>query len=197
MKIKSLELEKVAFKPSQYPPADLPEFAFAGRSNVGKSSFLNALFGRKNLARTSSKPGKTRTLNFYKVNKQLRLTDLPGYGYAVASKKDQEAWAGAINAYLENRESLREVILLVDLRHAPSKEDQAMYSWIVESGFAGLVIGTKADKVKKSQRPKAISTIKKTLQIDDDKLIIPYSAQTKENIPEIWSILEDMVEFYK
>lgn len=197
MKIKSLELEATAVKESQYPPEGLVEFALAGRSNVGKSSFLNALLGRKNLARTSGKPGKTRTINFYKVNNKIRITDLPGYGYAQASKKDQEAWARSINEYLEVRESLAEVILLVDIRHAPSKEDVAMYSWIRENNFAGLVVATKADKVSKGKRAQALALIKKTLQAPSLDLIVPYSSQTRENISEIWAIIEDMASFHE
>lgn len=197
MKIRSLELEAVAVKQNQYPEEDLPEFAFAGRSNVGKSSFINSMLGRKNLARTSGKPGKTRTINFYRVNDVIRLVDLPGYGYAVASKKDKEEWAVTINTYLANREALKEIILLVDMRHAPSAQDQEMYSWIVESGYAGLIVATKADKLSRTERPRAISKIKKTLNIENEDLIVPYSSVTKENIPQLWSILMDMVEFYK
>lgn len=197
MKIKSLELEAVAVKQDQYPLEDLPEFAFAGRSNVGKSSFINSMLGRKNLARTSGKPGKTRTINFYRVNDMIRLVDLPGYGYAVASKKDKDEWAKTINTYLANREALKELILLVDMRHAPSAQDQEMYSWIIESGYAGLIVATKSDKLSRTQRPKAISTIKKTLNIEEENLIIPYSSVTKENISELWGIIMDMVKFYK
>lgn len=197
MKIKSLELEAVAVKQEQYPSVDLPEFAFAGRSNVGKSSFINSMLGRKNLAHTSGKPGKTRTINFYRINDTLRLVDLPGYGYAVASKKDKDEWAVTINTYLANRENLKELILLVDMRHEPTAQDKEMYSWIVESGYAGLIVATKADKLSRTQRPKAISTIKKALGIQDSNLIIPYSSVTKENIPELWNILMDMVKFYR
>lgn len=197
MKIRSLELEAVAVKQNQYPEEDLPEFAFAGRSNVGKSSFINAMLGRKNLAHTSGKPGKTRTINFYRINNQLRLVDLPGYGYAVASKKDKDEWANTINTYLANRENLKELILLVDMRHEPSAQDKEMYSWIVESGYAGLIVATKADKLSRTQRPRAISTIKKALGIQDTNLIVPYSSMTKENIPEIWNILIDMVKYYQ
>lgn len=197
MKIRSLELEAVAVKQNQYPEEGLPEFAFAGRSNVGKSSFINAMLGRKNLAHTSGKPGKTRTINFYRINNQLRLVDLPGYGYAVASKKDKDEWANTINTYLANRENLKELILLVDMRHEPSAQDKEMYSWIVESGYAGLIVATKADKLSRTQRPRAISTIKKALGIQDTNLIVPYSSMTKENIPEIWNILIDMVKYYQ
>lgn len=197
MKIRQCDLEKVAVKKEQYPPADLPEFAFCGRSNVGKSSFANAMLGRKNLARTSGKPGKTRTINFYRINDALRLVDLPGYGYAVASKKDQDAWAKTINEYLESRDNLAELILLVDMRHEPTAKDKEMYAWIVENGFAGLVVATKADKLSKNQRQKAFSIIKKALHIPYDDLIVPYSAVTKENVDVLWEILEDMAAYYK
>ena len=197
MKIRQCELEKVAVKKDQYPAADLPEFAFCGRSNVGKSSFTNAMLGRKNLARTSGKPGKTRTINFYRINDDLRLVDLPGYGYAVASKKDQDAWAKTINEYLESRDNLAELILLVDMRHEPSSKDKEMYAWILDNGFAGLVVATKADKLSKNQRQKAFSVIKKALRVPYDDLIVPYSAVTKENVDELWDIIEDMVAYYK
>ena len=175
----------------------MPEFAFCGRSNVGKSSFTNAMLGRKNLARTSGKPGKTRTINFYRINDDLRLVDLPGYGYAVASKKDQDAWAKTINEYLESRDNLAELILLVDMRHEPSAKDKEMYAWILDNGFAGLVVATKADKLSKNQRQKAFSVIKKALRVPYDDLIVPYSAVTKENVDELWDIIEDMVAYYK
>ena len=197
MKIRECELEKVAVKRDQYPAADLPEFAFCGRSNVGKSSFTNAMLGRKNLARTSGKPGKTRTINFYRINDDLRLVDLPGYGYAVASKKDQDAWAKTINEYLESRDNLAELILLVDMRHEPSAKDKEMYAWILDNGFAGLVVATKADKLSKNQRQKAFSVIKKALHVPYDDLIVPYSAVTKENVDELWDIIEDMADYYK
>ena len=197
MKIKSCELEKVAVKQEQYPVADVPEFAFCGRSNVGKSSFINAMLGRKNLAHTSGKPGKTRTINFYRINDMLRLVDLPGYGYAVASKKDQDAWAKTINDYLAYRDNLAELILLVDMRHEPTAKDKEMYAWIVENGFAGLVVATKADKLSKNQRQKAFSIIKKALHIPYDDLIVPYSAVTKENVDVLWEIIEDMAAYYK
>ncbi|MDQ0508888.1 Probable GTP-binding protein EngB [Aedoeadaptatus ivorii] len=197
MVIKQLELERVAVKAAQYPAADLPEFAFCGRSNVGKSSFINAMFGRKNLARTSGKPGKTRTINFYRVNDALRFVDLPGYGYAVASKKDMDAWAKTINEYLAERENLSELILLVDMRHAPSAKDRQMYDWIIESGFAGMVVATKADKLSNNQRQKAVSVIKKTLSIENTDLIFPFSAVDKKAVPELWDVIENMAEFHR
>lgn len=196
MKIKELELEAVAVKKSQYPRNELPEFAFVGRSNVGKSSFINAFLGRKNLARTSKKPGKTRTINFYKINNIFRLVDLPGYGYAATSKKEKNAWADIINEYLVEREHLSELILLVDMRHKPTVQDQQMYYWMVENNFAGLVIATKADKLSQPKRKKAMDRIKKTLNIQDSQLIIPYSSETGENLDEIEKIILDMCKHY-
>lgn len=196
-KIHSAQLEKVAVKSEQYPRGDLPEFAFCGRSNVGKSSFINAMLGRKNLARTSGKPGKTRTINFYRVDDALRLVDLPGYGYAVASKKEKDAWAETINEYLGSRDQLSELILLVDIRHAPSKQDEEMYRWIVESGFAGMVVATKADKLSKNQRQKALSVIRKSLDVDYPELIFPYSAVTGDNVDGIWEEIDRMAAFHR
>lgn len=152
MKVKISDLEKVAVKKETYPANNLPEFAFAGRSNVGKSSFINAMLGRKNLARTSSTPGKTRTINFYKVNEDLRLVDLPGYGYAKVSKKEKDSWANIINEYLETRENLLETILLVDIRHDPTQLDLQMYDYLLASGFSGIVIATKKDKISKDRK---------------------------------------------
>ncbi|MDY3118727.1 MAG: ribosome biogenesis GTP-binding protein YihA/YsxC [Peptoniphilus sp.] len=197
MKIRKCDLETVAVKKEQYPSEELPEFAFCGRSNVGKSSFINAMLGRKNLARTSGKPGKTRTINFYRINDDVRLVDLPGYGYAVASKQEQDAWAKTINEYLENRENLAELILLVDMRHEPSVKDKEMYGWMLENGFAGLVVATKADKLSKNQQHKATGLIRKALHVPYEDLIVPYSAVTKENVDVLWEIIEDMAAYYR
>lgn len=197
MKINKAELEKVAVLEKQYPLANLPEFAFAGRSNVGKSSFINAMINRKNLARTSSTPGKTRTINFYKVNDDLRLVDLPGYGYAKVAKKEKEKWAGIINRYLENRENLLETILLVDIRHEPTDLDKQMYDYILHSGFSGIVIATKKDKIKKSQVDKHISVIAKKLGVEHRENIIPFSSSEKDEVKDMWFIFEDMMNFHK
>ncbi|MGR5590590.1 ribosome biogenesis GTP-binding protein YihA/YsxC [Peptoniphilus grossensis] len=197
MKINKAELEKVAVLEKQYPLANLPEFAFAGRSNVGKSSFINAMLNRKNLARTSSTPGKTRTINFYKVNDDLRLVDLPGYGYAKVAKKEKEKWAGIINRYLENRENLLETILLVDIRHEPTVLDKQMYDYILHSGFSGIVIATKKDKIKKSQVDKHISVIAKKLGVEHRENIIPFSSSEKDEVKDMWFIFEDMMNFHK
>lgn len=197
MKISKAELEKVAVLEKQYPLTNLPEFAFAGRSNVGKSSFINAMLNRKNLARTSSTPGKTRTINFYKVNDSLRLVDLPGYGYAKVAKTEKEKWAGIINRYLENRENLLETILLVDIRHEPTDLDKQMYDYIIDSGFSGIVIATKKDKIKKSQLEKHISVIAKKLGVEHRENIIPFSSSEKNEVKDMWFIFQDMMNFHK
>lgn len=197
MKINKADLEKVAVEEKQYPKENLPEFAFAGRSNVGKSSFINAMLNRKNLARTSSTPGKTRTINFYKVNDDLRLVDLPGYGYAKVAKSEKEKWAGIINRYLENRENLVETILLVDIRHEPTALDKQMYDYILDSGFSGIVIATKKDKIKRSQVDKQISLIAKKLGVEHRENIIPFSSTKKDEVPDMWFIFEDMIRFHE
>lgn len=190
MKFTSIELEQVAGFKKQWPGEDLPEIALVGRSNVGKSSFINSFLGRKKLAKTSSKPGKTRTINFYRINDKFRLVDLPGYGYAKVSKAEKDKWDKLINEYLHQRESLREVFLIVDIRHEPTTLDCQMYKWIRESGFTGFVIATKFDKIKKSQIQKNIKAIMKKLEIDDEGLIFAYSSETKHNK----DILEEQVD---
>lgn len=197
MKINKADLEKVAVEEKQYPKENLPEFAFAGRSNVGKSSFINAMLNRKNLAKTSSTPGKTRTINFYKVNDSLRLVDLPGYGYARVAKSEKEKWAGIINRYLENRENLVETILLVDIRHEPTALDKQMYDYILDSGFSGIVIATKKDKIKRSQVDKQISLIAKKLGVEHRENIIPFSSAKKDEVEDMWFIFEDMIRFHE
>lgn len=181
MKIKSVNLDQVAGFPSQFPNDNFEEIAFAGRSNVGKSSFINSFLDKKNLAKTSSKPGKTKTINFYKINDKFRLVDLPGYGYAKVSKTEKEKWNNLIHQYLYQRENLKEVFLLVDIRHAPTKQDKEMYDWIIDSGFTGFVIATKYDKIPKTHLKKHIKEIMKTLNIDDEGLIFAYSSITSHN----------------
>ena len=197
MQLSKAELEKVAVEEKQYPDTNIKEFAFAGRSNVGKSSFINAMLNRKNLARTSSTPGKTRTINFYRVNDDLRLVDLPGYGYAKVAKSEKEKWAGIINRYLENRENLVETILLVDIRHEPTALDKQMYDYIIESGFSGIVIATKKDKIKKSQVDKHISIIAKKLGVKHRENIITFSSSKKDEVKDMWFIFEDMLKFHE
>lgn len=181
MKIKSVILDQVAGFVSQFPNDNFEEIAFAGRSNVGKSSFINSFLDKKNLAKTSSKPGKTKTINFYKINDKFRLVDLPGYGYAKVSKTEKEKWNNLIHKYLYERENLKEVFLLVDIRHAPTKQDKEMYDWIIDSGFTGFVIATKYDKIPKTHLKKHIKEIMKTLNIDDEGLIFVYSSITSHN----------------
>ncbi|MDU2582917.1 MAG: ribosome biogenesis GTP-binding protein YihA/YsxC [Anaerococcus hydrogenalis] len=181
MKINKINLDQVAGFISQFPNDNFDEIAFAGRSNVGKSSFINSFLGKKNLAKTSSKPGKTKTINFYKINDRFRLVDLPGYGYAKVSKKEKEKWNNLIHDYLYNRENLKEVFLLVDIRHAPTKQDKQMYDWIIDSGFTGFVIATKYDKIPKTHLKKHIKEIMKTLNINDEGLIFAYSSVTSHN----------------
>lgn len=204
MKIKESKLLTVAVKKENYPDKSRMEFAFAGRSNVGKSSFINSMLNRKNLARTSQSPGKTRTINFYDVdyideeeNKFLRFVDLPGYGYAKVSKKEKESWAGIINEYLETRENLLEVFLLVDIRHKPTNDDKKMYNYIVESGFSGLVIATKKDKISRSQLNKNISIIAKELNMQAKENVIAFSSLKKDEVEDTWFILNDILKFHR
>src|SRR6056297_1299747 len=193
MKIKSSELIITAGRQDQYPNTLCKEVAFAGKSNVGKSSMINALLNRKNLARTSGAPGKTRTVNFYSVNnEELVLVDLPGYGFARVSKKEKEKWKKMIEIYLHNREQLREVILLIDIRHVPGENDVIMYNWIKEFGFTGLVIATKADKISKGKIHKHIKDIKNKPNIEEEGLIIPFSAESRINKDLILKMLEHM-----
>lgn len=194
MKIKSIELEQVAGFKSQYPKDMLDEIAFVGRSNVGKSSFINSFLGRKSLAKTSSKPGKTRTINFYNINDKFRLVDLPGYGFAKVSKTEKEKWAKLINEYLNTRENLKEIFLLVDIRHEPTELDKQMYDFIIESGFTGFVIATKFDKISKSKIQKNIKVIQKKLEIEDEGLIFAYSSETKHNKDVLWEQVEVIIE---
>lgn len=179
MKINKSELEAIAVKPRQYPPENLPEIAFAGRSNVGKSSLLNNFTGRKKLAHVSGNPGKTRTINFYKINDNFRIVDLPGYGYAKLSKSMTEGWAEMMEAYISRRENLRKVIQLVDIRHEPSKLDIQMYDYLRYYGLDGIVVATKADKISSNQKQKSLNIIRKTLNMNKDDVIIPISSLKK------------------
>ena len=196
MQINKSELEAVAVKPMQYPEPSVPEIAFAGRSNVGKSSLLNLLTRRKNLARVSGSPGKTRTINFYRINDEFRIVDLPGYGYARVSKSESEKWGAMMESYLENREGLLKVIQLVDIRHKPSAQDVQMYDYLKYFDLDGFVVATKADKVSSNQRSKNILEIRKTLGMSKADKIIPVSALKKSGHEVLLDEIEKLLENY-
>lgn len=193
MIINKAELEAVAVKPSQYPPEDLAEIAFAGRSNVGKSSLLNLLVNRKKLAYVSSTPGKTRTINFYRINDNFRIVDLPGYGYAKISKKVSEQWGEMIEGYLKMRPNIIKVIQLVDIRHEPSKQDVQMYSYLKNYDLDGVVVATKADKISKGALQKHISVIRKKLSMSVEDIVIPVSSLKKQGHDELLSVMKEML----
>lgn len=193
MKIKSVTLDIVCGPTSVLPDTGKAEVAFAGKSNVGKSSLINAVINRKALARTSSQPGKTQTINFYHVNESFYLVDLPGYGYAAASQKAREAWGKMIERYLNTSGNLRAVFLLLDIRHAPSANDKMMYDWIVESGYQPIIIATKLDKIKRSQVQKQTKLLRETLKMPKDTLIIPFSALTKAGKEEVHDAIAKVI----
>lgn len=194
MKIIKSDLDTVAVKPSQYPPDTMPEIAFAGRSNVGKSSLLNLLTGRRKLARVSGSPGKTRTINFYLINDAFRIVDLPGYGYAKVSKSTTENWGEMMETYFQKRKGLRKVVQLVDIRHKPSAQDVQMYSYLRHYGLDGIVVATKADKVSRNEMQKNLSVIRKTLELSGEDRVIPVSALKKTGCEELMSLIEDLLE---
>ncbi len=194
MIIKEVNLETVCGITSKLPINTEPEIAFAGKSNVGKSSLINALINRKALARTSSQPGKTQTINFYHVNQTFYYVDLPGYGYAKVAKTEKEKWGKMIEQYLKKSKQLKAVFLLVDIRHAPSENDRIMYQWILENGFHPIVIATKLDKIKRSQTAKQITLIREGLQVEPDTILIPFSAETKQGREEIWELVERLTD---
>ncbi|KYD30858.1 ribosome biogenesis GTP-binding protein YihA/YsxC [Parageobacillus toebii] len=190
MNVTKAEIAVSAVKPEQYPDGALPEFALAGRSNVGKSSFINKMINRKNLARTSSKPGKTQTLNFYLINESFYFVDVPGYGFARVSKKEREAWGKMMETYFTTREQLHAVVLIVDLRHPPTKDDVMMYEFLKHYQIPTIIIATKADKVPKGKWQKHLKVVRETLNIiEDDKLIL-FSAETGQGKEEAWAALE-------
>ena len=193
MIIKNVSLDIVCGVTSKLPQTGRLEVAFAGKSNVGKSSLINGLMNRKALARTSAEPGKTQTINFYNVNEELYLVDLPGYGYARVSKEESAKWGKMIENYLHTSKDLQTVFLLVDIRHAPAANDKMMYDWIVDSGFKPIIIATKLDKSKRSQVAKQLKLIRTTLQVLPDTKIIPFSAQTKQGRDDIWAIVDDLL----
>lgn len=190
MVIKSVNLETVCGITSKLPENILPEIAFAGKSNVGKSSLINALMNRKSFARTSATPGKTQTINFYNINEELYLVDLPGYGYAKVSEQEKAKWGKLIVKYLHGSKQLKAVFLLIDIRHAPSANDKMMYEWIVAQGYHPIIIATKLDKIKRSQKDKQIKLIKQGLEVLPDTKVIPFSAETKQGRDEIWEFVE-------
>lgn len=192
MIIKQVSLETVCGVTSTLPKNQLPEVAFAGKSNVGKSSLINALMNRKSLARTSSQPGKTQTINFYNVNNQLYFVDLPGYGYAKVSISEKEKWGKMIERYLHHSKQLKIIFLLIDIRHEPGANDKQMYQWILSQGFTPVIIATKLDKINRSQRDKHIKMLKNELQVVPKTLVIPFSAQTKQGKEEIYALLDSL-----
>ena len=195
MKMKNSSLETVCGKTSVLPEHTAPEVAFAGKSNVGKSSLINGLMNRKNLARTSSEPGKTQTINFYNINNgEIYFVDLPGYGYAKVSEKQREKWGKMIERYLKKSPSLKQVLLLIDIRHKPGNNDKLMYDWIVDSGFEPVIIATKHDKLKKNEVNKNLKLIAETLGEGKTVRIIPYSSVTKYGRDEILSLFDEFIE---
>ena len=193
MVIKHVALDIVCGITSTLPKNQVPEIAFAGKSNVGKSSLINALLNRKSLARTSASPGKTQTINFYNVNHEMYLVDLPGYGYAKVSQSVKEQWGKLIERYLHQSKQLKAVFLLVDIRHDPSENDKTMYDWILHNGYQPIIIATKADKLKRSQIPKHVKAIKEGLELVPGSVVIPFSAQTKQGRDEIWNLAEQLL----
>ena len=190
MVIKSINLETVCGITSTLPDNDRPEVAFAGKSNVGKSSMINALMNRKSYARISATPGKTQTINFYNINEALYLVDLPGYGYARVSEKEKAQWGRMIERYLHGSSQLREVFLLIDIRHEPSANDRLMYQWIVDQGYEPVIIATKLDKIKRSQVQKHVKMLKEGLGLVPGTTVIPFSSVTKQGRDEIWELIE-------
>ncbi|MDE6209318.1 MAG: ribosome biogenesis GTP-binding protein YihA/YsxC [Lachnospiraceae bacterium] len=197
MVIKSLELETVCGITSKLPENDKPEVAFAGKSNVGKSSLINALMNRKSFARISSEPGKTQTINFYNINNFMYCVDLPGYGFAKVSRETQAKWGKMIENYLKSSKQLKAVFLLIDIRHEPSANDREMYDWIVYNGYEPIIIATKLDKINRSQIQKNIKIIKNSLNVKPETVIIPFSAQTKQGRDEIWDLIDNIVGYEK
>ena len=193
MIIKKAELETVCGISSALPENLRPEFAFAGKSNVGKSSLINALMNRKSLARTSSQPGKTQTINFYNINDSLYFVDLPGYGYAKVSVEVKAKWGKMIERYLKKSPMLKCVFLLIDIRHEPSDNDRMMYDWIMSNGYHPVIIATKLDKIKRSQVQKQVKLVRDGLGMDKDGTVIPFSAQTRQGRDEIWTLIEKLV----
>ncbi len=193
MVIKKVNLEIVIGVTSKIPETVHPEAAFAGKSNVGKSSLINALMNRKAYARVSAQPGKTQTINYYNINDALYLVDLPGYGYAKANEEIKAKWGKMVEKYLHTSKQLRQVFLLVDIRHAPSANDKLMYDWIIRNGYRPVIIATKLDKIKRSQLAKQVRLIRDTFEMEKEDRVIPFSSQTKQGLEEIWALLESVL----
>lgn len=193
MVIKNVELETVCGITSKLPENTLPEIAFAGKSNVGKSSLINGLMNRKSLARTSAQPGKTQTINFYNINQEMYLVDLPGYGYAKIAESEKKKWGVMIENYLHSSKQLLAVFLLIDIRHAPSENDRMMYEWMVYQGFAPIIIATKLDKIKRSQVQKNVKIIREGLKVEPGTKVFPFSAMTKQGRDEIWDYMDELL----
>ena len=193
MVIKQAELDIVCGVTSRLPDTGMPEVAFAGKSNVGKSSLINGLMNRKSLARTSGQPGKTQTINFYKINREMYLVDLPGYGYARVSQSEKEKWGKMIERYLHTSKNLRAVFLLIDIRHEPSENDRRMYEWIVYQGYDPIIIATKLDKIKRSQIEKQLKVLRTGLGVKPGTRMLPFSALTKQGRDEIWAVMDEIL----
>ena len=193
MVIRSVNLETVCGITSKIPDNPFNEVAFAGKSNVGKSSMINALLNRKSLARTSAQPGKTQTINFYNINDAMYLVDLPGYGYAKTSASEKEKWGKMIENYLHTSKKLQAVFLLIDIRHEPSANDKMMYDWMVYQGFTPIIIATKLDKIKRSQIQKNVKAIREGLKVKPGTVIIPFSSETKQGRDELWEFIDSFV----
>jgi len=194
MVIKNVSLETVIGVTSKIPQNEMPEIAFAGKSNVGKSSLINVLMNRKSLARTSAQPGKTQTINFYNINQELYFVDLPVYGYAKVSREEKEKWGKMVEKYLRQSNVLRAVFLLIDIRHDPSANDKLMYDWICANGFQPIVIATKADKINRSQLQKQVKAVRQGLGVDKETAVIPFSAQTRQGRDEIYEMIDRILE---
>ncbi|PKR79166.1 YihA family ribosome biogenesis GTP-binding protein [Halalkalibacillus sediminis] len=193
MKVNQAEIVISAVSQSQYPSENLPEVALAGRSNVGKSSFINKMIQRKALARTSSKPGKTQTLNFYRINEQLMFTDVPGYGYAKVSKTEREKWGRMMEEYFQTRKELKLTVLLVDMRHPPTEDDIIMYDFLKHYEIPVMIVATKLDKVKKAQRQKHLKIIREALDIEEGDELVAFSAETAEGKDQAWKVLKSVM----
>ena len=193
MVIKNINLETVCGITSVLPENTKPEIAFAGKSNVGKSSLINALMNRKSYARISATPGKTQTINFYNINEELYLVDLPGYGYAKVSVKAKEQWGKLIERYLHKSTQLRVIFLLIDIRHKPGEHDKQMYRWVLEQGYEPVIIATKVDKIKRSQLAKHLKMLKEELGMQSTGKIVPFSALTKQGKEEIWEVAKQAI----